>query len=288
MAQAAEAAARAGVGKGRLGLATPRYVARSLGVSSIRNVPVDWAVLQVIIVLFVATLVRSSLGFGEALFAVPLLALTMPVEEAAPLAVLVSITVAFLILLQDWRSVHARSAGWLVVFTLLGIPLGLLLLRTVSESAVKGILGAIIIAFSMYSWTGHHRHTWKDDRFAWLFGFHAGVLGGAYGMNGPPLAIYGALRGWTPEYFRATLQAYFFPASLASMAGYSFAGFWTPAVTHLYVISLPGVVIATFLGRSLHRRIPGPRFIRYVYIALTAIGAVLLLQAITGWSKVLR
>ena len=147
MAQAAEAAAGAGVGEGRLGLTTPRYVARSPGVSSIRNVPVDWAVLQVIIVLFVATLVRSSLGFGEALFAVPLLAMTMPVEEAAPLAVLVSITVAFLILLQDWRSVHARSAGWLVVFTLLGIPLGLLLLRTVSESAVKGILGAIIIAF---------------------------------------------------------------------------------------------------------------------------------------------
>lgn len=250
--------------------------------------PADWTVLQVIVVLFVATLVRSAFGFGEALIAVPLLALTMPVKEAAPLAVLVSITIAFLILLQDWRRVHARSAGWLVVFTMLGIPLGLVLLRTVPESAVKATLAALIIAFSVYSLTGGHHRELKDDRLAWLFGFNAGILGGAYGMNGPPLAIYGALRRWTPEYFRATLQAYFLPASIAGMAGYAVAGLWTPAVNHFYLVSLPGVVIAVFLGRSLNRRLPASRFISCVYIGLAAIGVVLLLQAIFGWSRALR
>jgi uncharacterized membrane protein YfcA len=251
-------------------------------------VAVDWTVVHVIAVLFVATLVRSSFGFGEALIAVPLLALIMPVEQAAPLAVLVSITIAFVILLQDWRLVHLRSTGWLVGFTLAGIPLGLVLLRTVSESAVKAILAAIIIAFSAYSMTGRKNRELKDDRFAWFFGFNAGVLGGAYGMNGPPLAIYGALRRWPPEYFRATLQAYFFPASIAGMAGYSLAGLWTPAVNHFYFVSLPGVVIAIFLGRSLNRRMATPQFIAYVYAGLVAIGVVLLAQAVIGWSKVLR
>jgi uncharacterized protein len=251
-------------------------------------VPIDWAALGVIAVLFVATLVRSAFGFGEALIAVPLLALTMPVEQAAPLAVLVSITIAFLILLQDWRLVHVRSAGWLILFTLMGIPLGLLLLRTVSESAVKAILAAIIIAFSVHALAGRRKHELKDDRFAWLFGFQAGVLGGAYGMNGPPLAIYGALRRWQPEYFRATLQAYFLPASLAGMAGYTAAGLWTPAVNHFYLFSLPGVLLASVLGRSLNRRMNTTRFISCVYAGLTLIGAVLLLQAIAHWSKVLR
>jgi len=251
-------------------------------------VPVDWSVLHVIVVLFVATLVRSSFGFGEALIAVPLLALTMPVEEAAPLAVLVSITIAFVILLQDWRLVHLRSTGWLVGSTLAGIPVGLVLLRTVPESIVKTILAALIIAFSAYSLTGRHRRELKDDRLAWFFGFNAGVLGGAYGMNGPPLAVYGALRRWPPEYFRATLQAYFFPASIAGMAGYFLTGLWTPAVNHFYIISLPGVVVATFLGRSLNRRMATRQFIAYVYAGLIAIGVVLLLQAIGGWSKVLR
>jgi uncharacterized membrane protein YfcA len=48
--------------------------------------------LHVLAVIFVATLIRSAFGFGEALIAVPLLALTVPVEIAAPLAALVSIT----------------------------------------------------------------------------------------------------------------------------------------------------------------------------------------------------
>src|SRR5262245_2559791 len=84
--------------------------------------------LHVMLVVFLATLIRSAFGFGEALIAVPLLALRIPVEVAAPLAVLVSITVAAVIIVQDWRKIHFHSAGWLVLSTLFGIPLGLALL----------------------------------------------------------------------------------------------------------------------------------------------------------------
>jgi hypothetical protein len=152
-------------------------------------------ILPVIIILFLATLVRVILGFGEALISVPLLALIMPVEQAAPIAVLVSITIALIILVKDWRKVHFRSAGWLIVSTLFGIPVGLLLLKTVPEASVKAILGMVIVAFSVHAFRSRRRYVLRNDRFAWLFGFQAGVLGGAYGMNGPPLAIYGSTTG---------------------------------------------------------------------------------------------
>ena len=71
----------------------------------------DHTTLPVLAVLFLATLIRSAFGFGEALVAVPLLALVIPVEVAAPLAVLVSVTVAGLVLLQDWRDVHPGRPG---------------------------------------------------------------------------------------------------------------------------------------------------------------------------------
>ena len=106
------------------------------------------ATLAVPAVLFLATLIRSTFGFGEALFAVPLLALLMPVEVAAPVAALVSITVAGIVMIEDWRKVHAGSAGRLVLSTVLGIPLGLVLLKTASEGLVKAILGVVIIAFA--------------------------------------------------------------------------------------------------------------------------------------------
>ena len=78
----------------------------------------DGTTVYVLLVVFVATLIRSAFGFGEALVAVPLLAIRLPISVAAPLAVLVSITVAAVIIAQDWRNIHARSASWLVVATL--------------------------------------------------------------------------------------------------------------------------------------------------------------------------
>ena len=242
--------------------------------------PANSMTLQVLAVLFLATLFRSAFGFGEALVAVPLLALIIPVEVAAPVAVLVSVTVAGLILLQDWRDVHAGGAGRLIVSTLFGIPLGLLMLIAVPEPIVKLVLGVVIIAFAGYRMLGRGGHELKDDRLAWVFGFGAGVLGGAYGMNGPPLVAYGAMRRWSPERFRATLQGYFFPASMIGMAGYWMTGLWSSAVTRYYLVSLPVVVAATALGRLLNRRIDGGRFIRCVHVGLILIGLILLTQAV--------
>src|SRR5689334_17984619 len=110
----------------------------------------DPATLPVVGVVFLATLVRSAFGFGEALVAVPLLALVIPVRVAVPLATLLSVSVAGLILLQDWRKVHARAAWRLVVPTLLGIPLGLLGLTAVAPPVVKAVMAVVIIAFSGY------------------------------------------------------------------------------------------------------------------------------------------
>jgi uncharacterized membrane protein YfcA len=233
-------------------------------------------------VLFVATLIRSAFGFGEALVAVPLLALLLPVQVAAPVAVLVSITVALVVVAQDWRKVHLRSACALVLPTIPGIVFGLLLLRSVREPVVKGVLAVVIIVFSASSLFAGWRRELKDDRFAWLFGFGAGVLGGAYGMNGPPLVVYGALRGWSPQRFRATLQGYFLPASVAGMCGYQAAGLWTPAVNRFYLLSLPLVLVAIFLGREINRRMAERRFLLYVHCGLIVVGIVLLFQAVTA------
>ena len=244
----------------------------------------DGTTLYVLTVVFVATLIRSVLGFGEALIAVPLLALRLPVNVAAPLAVLVSITVAAVIVAQDWKKIHLRSTGWLVLPTVFGIPLGLMLLTSGHHRAVKASLAVVIMAFSAYSLIGRRPPELHSDSRIWLLGcgFLAGILGGAYGMNGPPLAIYGAMRRWSAQHFRATLQGYFLPASIIGMAGYWMAGLWVPAVTRYYLLSLPLILLAVVLGRRLNYRLRGDVFLRYVHLGLVVIGATLLAQAIHG------
>jgi uncharacterized membrane protein YfcA len=240
--------------------------------------------VHVLAIVFVATLIRSAFGFGEALVAVPLLAFSIPLGVAAPLAVLVSITVAGIVVVQDWKKIHLPSTGWLVFSSLFGIPLGLLLLTSSHQSMVKGALAVIIMMFSAYSLIGRTPLELQRDSRGWLVmcGFCAGVLGGAYGMNGPPLVVYGAMRRWTAQQFRATLQGYFLPASIIGMAGYWVAGLWTHAVTHYYLLSLPLTVSGVFVGRWINHRLHGEVFFKYLYVGLAGIGALLLVQAITG------
>jgi len=236
----------------------------------------------VLLVVFVATLIRSTLGFGEALIAVPLLSLRLPVTIAAPLAVLISIVIAAVIVVQDWRHVEFRSAAGLILASMPGIPLGVLLLARGNEHVVKCILGFLIIAFSVYSLSAKATLHLPHDHPGWLLGcgFLSGVLGGAYGMNGPPLAIYGAMRRWSPQHFRATLQGYFLPASIAGLIGYAAIGLWRTPLTRYFLLSLPAVAVAIVLGRAINRRMKGHSFLRVVYVGLIVVGSVLVFQVI--------
>ncbi|MBB5337964.1 sulfite exporter TauE/SafE family protein [Tunturiibacter gelidoferens] len=241
----------------------------------------DSTTLHVLLVVFFATLIRSTFGFGEGLIAVPLLALSLPIEVAAPVVVLLSITISALVVAQDWRKIHLRSTGWLLAPTFLGIPLGIALLTSTHQHLVKAALAILILAFSGYFLLGKKPPRLHDDSRRWLLGcgFLAGVLGGAYGMNGPPLVVYGAMRRWSPQHFRATLQGYFLPASIVALAGYWLAGLWVPPVTHFYLISLTVALPAIFLGRAVNQRLRGEAFIKYVHLGLFCVGVLLLIQA---------
>jgi uncharacterized protein len=243
---------------------------------------VDYTTLSILLVIFAATLIRSTFGFGEALIAVPLLALILPLRVAAPLAVLLSITIAAVVVVQDWRKIHFSSAAWLLLPTFLGTPIGLALLTSSHQQLVKAVLALLIIAFAGYMLAVANPPQLHSEHRAWLLGcgFLAGILGGAFGMNGPPLVVYGTLRRWSPQHFRATLQGYFLPASVASMAGYWFAHLWTPAVTHDYFIALPAAIPAIFLGRWINHRLRSDAFLKYVHAGLIAIGLLLLIQVI--------
>jgi uncharacterized membrane protein YfcA len=237
---------------------------------------------EILLVVFIASLIRAIFGFGEALVAVPLLAFLVPVQIAVPLAVLLSIAIAFVVLVQDWRKIHLRSTAWLLLPTLAGIPIGIWLLRFAHQGMLKAALACVLLVFSVYSLVGKSKLHLERDSRAWMLGcgFLAGILGGAYGMNGPPLVVYGALRRWSPQHFRATLQAYFLPASAIAIIGYALAGLWTPPVTHYFLLSLLAAIPATLLGSVINRRLRGETFLRYVYIGLICIGVGLLAQAL--------
>jgi uncharacterized membrane protein YfcA len=238
--------------------------------------------VYILIIIFLATLVRSTFGFGESLVAVPLLLLLIPVEITVPLSVLLSVLIAAVVVVQDRKQIHFNSAKWLIIFAVLGIPIGLFILVYANENIIKSALAIIIILYSLYSILSKNNFKLKTDNKKWLFfcGFLSGILGGAYGLNGPPLVVYGKMRNWTAQHFRATLQAYFLPASIIGIVGYWFHGLLNSTVWHYFFISIPVIVPAIFLGRYLNHRLQDGTFFNYIHIGLIAIGLVLLIQSL--------
>ena len=234
--------------------------------------------IPILAIVFVAALVRATFGFGDALVGMPLLALVIPLREATPLMAMVAPVLSIGLLAREWRHIDLRSSLRLILSTVAGIPLGLFVLARVDEKPVDLVLAAVIILFTAYSLARPGLLRLKTDKSAVAFGFAAGILGAAYNTNGPPVVLYGALRGWPPEAFRATLQGYFLPTGLAILAGQGIAGLWTRPVVAAFAASLPGAVLAVAIGSALARRIPAAKFSRYIYLLMLALGLVLLIK----------
>lgn len=233
---------------------------------------------------FLATLVRSTFGFGESLIAVPLFVLFIPLQIAVPLSVLMSVFVAAVVVVQDHKEIHFSSAKWLILYALLGIPLGLAILTYGNEYWVKIVLGLLIIFYSTYAMLAKSAPELRQDNRFWLFvcGFLSGVFGGAYGINGPPLVVYGNMRRWSAKHFRATLQAYFLPASFIGIVGYAIQGLLGWEVIRYFLISVPAMVPAIYLGRYFNQKLQGNAFFKYVYAGLIVIGLLLTVFTLTG------
>ena len=231
-------------------------------------------------IVFIATLTRSTFGFGDAMVGMPLLVMVIPLEAATPLVGLMGITASSTILIRHWRDVHIKSVWPLILYTLVGIPIGILLLKGLYENVMKSILALVIIVFSLYKLFKPKLFTLANDKLARIFGLASGILGGAYNTNGPPVVIYGTLRRWAPEKFRATLQGYFFPTGALIAIGHCIGGLWTKPVLVNYALSLPVVLAAIFLGGRINRRIPKDRFDNYIYIFLVILGVCLLVSIV--------
>lgn len=159
--------------------------------------------------------------------------------------------------------------------SLAGIPVGVYVLTHVPAPLVKGLLAVVLVTFSLFNLSPRTQWRLQHDSWGIAFGFIGGILGGAYNTSGPPLVIFGTLRGWGPAQFRATLQAVFLANASVVLALHCLAGLWSPEVVHFVAWVLPLLVITVPLGYFLNRCIHPEHFHRVLHLMLLAIGIML-------------
>ncbi len=205
----------------------------------------------------------------------PLLTLVIGPTRATALVGLIAVTLAAAILITSWREGDFSAAWRLILASFAGIPLGVWGLIHAPAAIVKGVLGAVLILFGLYKLFTPAVPKITHSSVAYFLGFVAGILGGAYNTNGPPVVIYGTLARWEPEKFRASLQMYFLPSSLMIAVSHGIGGLWNTEIFRLYGMAIVIVLIATYLGGRLNQYFKHALFEKIIYVFLIVIGVLL-------------
>ena len=233
-----------------------------------------------LLILALAGFIRGAFGFGDALFAMPLLAIIMPVSRAAPLMALSAFLIAVVILIQEWKAVDFRATLVLIVAGIIGVPIGVVASKNLDAAIVKSALGGLVIVFAVWSLWRPDLFSLKTDRSAPIFGIAAGILGGAYNTSGPPLVVFANLRKWPVDKFRAMMQAYCLISSTSIIAAHWWVGNVTKFIFMTFAVSGPLMVLATIVGQRMTRNLATDRFVRLVHWLLFVVGVGLI------WSSV--
>jgi len=233
--------------------------------------------LLLALVIFAAAFLQYTSGFGFALVAMPLCTLLFGVRTAAPLVALAGVTVQIINVVRFRRDVNWREFLKLALTAALGVPIGVWGLSAVDARLVKTALGVLLIGYGLYNLLKPQSLRLVDDRWVYGVGFVAGCLGGAFNTSGPPVAVYGSLKGWPKDEFRSTLQTFFFTNSLVVIAGHLAAGHYNREIMVSYLVAVPALLIGNFAGARVDHKVNASVFRAIVTIMILASGVILVL-----------
>jgi uncharacterized membrane protein YfcA len=230
-------------------------------------------------VLATAAAVQAASGFGFALVAVPFLALVIDPHTAVVGAAVASVPLNLGAVRRRFGDVRWRLVGGLLLAAATGLPVGLVLLRTLDDRALTLLVAGTVLSCTILVW----RRLALRGRVAVVAGgVVAGVLTTATGTNGPPLAAVFAGLGLEPREFRASFGAYFAVSGVLTLAAYGVAGELTGEAWQVGAVGLVALPVGWFLGDRVFRRLDPVRFRRAVLAVLVTSAAVTAMRVVSG------
>ena len=234
-----------------------------------------------VVVLICAFAVRSAAGFGAVLIAMPMLAFVLPVSTAVSVTTVLAAITSVHQLSRDWRRVAWRHFSIMTFYSVIGIGVGFSFINMLDEHALRRSLGVFLILYSVYTLTTAKASPvfpahWRGALAAGT-GIAGGVLGTLFGAGvGPIYVVYFNTLRMDKEIFRVTMSTVVLLGGAARIAGYASFGFYERSSIALIAIGLPLVIVGSWLGDRVVRRLDPQMFSWLVggLILLSGVGLV--------------
>jgi uncharacterized protein len=227
------------------------------------------------LIVFAGALLQGLAGFGGALVAMPFILLYAEPVWAAPVVVMcytINRIPALFVLRKNLMWDHSLL---LLAAAVPGAFLGTYLLKSMEPGFIMKVLGTILILFSVYKILSPGTKLAFSKAWALPTGLLSGVLGGAFGTDGPPVVVYAALQPWAKEQVVGMLQSFFLFANFIIVVSYGYHGLLSPSVLGTSVIAVPFAIAGIFLGLRINRGIGQRRFQIVLSVLIGVMGFIL-------------
>ncbi len=231
---------------------------------------------------FLAGFVQGVLGFGFGLVAMGLIPLLIGVKAAVPLVAVFAGSVNLVLLLRFRGNLDARAAAPLLGGAVLGIPIGVWLLRSLDPSVLMLALGLIVAGYVANAVRQGGQVHELGARWGAVLGLAAGVLGGAFSTGGPPAVVWVSSKPWEPAQLRVTLLSVFVLTSAVQLSLFAFSGMLTREGLTVNAMALPAAGLGSFLGARTGDRVNPDQFKRMMLGALGVVALTFVARGIRG------
>lgn len=237
--------------------------------------PVD--LVLIVLAVLGGTLAQGSVGMGVGLVVVPALAIIEPgLLPAVPILVAMPLTI--LIAVRERQSIDRGGIPLLMVGRVLGTMLAVLLLTSLSESALEMLFGIVVLGVVGLSIRLPRIDPTPPAKLA--ASTVSGLFATTAAIGGPPLALLYQHRSG-PE-IRSTLNVVFLLGGIIALIGLVAAdrlSLWHVGIAALlFPATLAGFALSRPLGRFLDRG-----WLRPTVLAFAAGGAIFaIVRSLTG------
>lgn len=220
-------------------------------------------------------------GFGANLVALPILAHVMTIRFAVPMLLILDLASATLMGVKNRPLIDRGELRRLLPTLLLGMLLGLLVLKLAAEHWLLVALGLFVGGFALYSLFGRPDPRPVSPRWALPAGLSGGVFSTLFGTGGPVYTLYLARRIGDTARLRATVGALILGSAAVRLMLFAASGFFPqPGMLKLALLLVPCAVVGYLLGSRINARLPQAQVRRLIWVLLLVSGATLLARGL--------
>lgn len=221
---------------------------------------------------------KSGFGTGFGSLAVPLMALSVTVPDAAAILMPVLFCIDLLGLAAFRKDLDWRLLRFLVPFGLLGTVIGYLLFRVLDAHVVAAMVGGFTLLFLAQrllfapAADAPPPPRWLGAILTTTSGFTSFVAH----AGGPPISAYVIPLRLPPVLFASTMTFFFFVINLSKWIPYGLLGLLDARNLATSLALLPFVPLGVWAGLRMARRIRAELFYKFVYTGMFLTGSKLL------------